>query len=72
MIHMETKAGKVFLKIIGFLGSLLLTLFTGMFAMITLAALYWSIVDKDLISVFGCLVAGTLTYVTYNVRRNTL
>lgn len=69
---METKAGKVFLKIIGFLGSLLLTLFTGMFAMITLAALYWSIVDRDLFSVFGCLSAGTLTYVAYNVRRNTL
>lgn len=69
---METKAGKVFLKIIGFLGSLLLTLFTGMFAMITLAALYWSIVDRDLFSVFGGLIAGTLTYVAYNVRRNTL
>ena len=69
---MEKKASKVFIKILGFLGNLLMTLFTGMFAMITLAALYWSIVDRDLISVVGCIAAGTVTYVSYNVRRNTL
>lgn len=69
---MESKAGQVLLKTIGFLSSLMMTFFTGMFALITLAAFICSIVDRDLISVLGCIAAGAVTYVSYNVRRNTL
>lgn len=69
---METKAGKVFLKTIGFLGSLLITLFTGVFAMMTLIFLFFSIVDRDLASVVVCILAAVLTYVSHNVRRTML
>lgn len=69
---METKAGKIFLEIIGFLGSLLISLFTGMFAMMTLIFLFFSIVDRDLASVVICILAAVLTYVSYNVRRTML
>ena len=72
---METqvsKATKVCLKLIGFASSLLLTIFAGIFAMMSLSALFLSIIEKDLISVLGCAAAGFVAWTCWSIRKDPL
>jgi hypothetical protein len=69
---METKVTKLAYKIICFMSSLLLTLLAGVFAFMSLSAFFLSIIEKDLVSVIGCVVAGFLAWVTWSVRRDLL
>lgn len=68
----ESKVSKKFLVVIGFAGSLLLTVFSGIFAMISLSALVVSVIEKDLLSVFACVAAGVISWITWSVRKDTL
>ena len=63
---------KTFLKVIGFAGSVLLTIFSGLFALISLSCLVLSIIDKDVISVIGCLASGFIAWVMWSIRKDTL
>ena len=69
---MEIKVAKFADKALRFMSSLLLTLFAGVFAFISLTALFLSIVERDFVSVIGCVAAGFLAWVTWSVRRDVL
>jgi hypothetical protein len=69
---MEKKVLNAFIKAIGFAGSLLLTIFAGIFAMISLSALIVSIIEKDFYSVIACLASGVIAWVLWDVRKDTL
>ena len=71
---METssKAMKTFLKVLGFAGSLFLTIFAGIFAMISLSALFISIIEQDFYSVIGCLASGVVAWILWDIRKDTL
>ena len=69
---MESMVSKTFLKVIGFAGSVLLTIFSGLFALISLSCLVLSIIDKDVISVIGCLASGFIAWVMWSIRKDTL
>ncbi len=68
----ESKVSKKFLAVIGFAGSVLLTIFSGIFAMISLSALVVSVIEKDLLSVLACVAAGVISWITWSVRKDTL
>lgn len=69
---MESMVSKTFLKVIGFAGSVLLTIFSGLFALISLSCLVLSIIDKDVVSVIGCLASGFIAWVMWSIRKDTL
>ena len=69
---MESMVSKTFLKVIGFAGSVPLTIFSGLFALISLSCLVLSIIDKDVISVIGCLASGFIAWVMWSIRKDTL
>lgn len=70
---METsKAMKTFLKVLGFASSLFLTLFAGIFAMISLSALIVSIIEQDFFSVIGCLASGVVAWILWDIRKDPL
>ena len=68
----ESKVSKKFLAVIGFAGSVLLTIFSGIFAMISLSALVISVIEKDLLSVLACVAAGVISWIMWSVRKDTL
>lgn len=63
---------KTFLKVIGFAGSVLLTIFSGVFAMVSLSALVVSVIEKDFFSVIACLASGVIAWVLWDIRKDTL
>lgn len=68
----ESKVSKKFLAVIGFAGSVLLTIFSGIFAMISLSALVISVIEKDLLSVLACVAAGVISWIMWSIRKDTL
>lgn len=68
----ESKVSKKFLAVVGFAGSVLLTIFSGIFAMISLSALIVSVIEKDLLSVLACVAAGVISWIMWSVRKDTL
>ena len=68
----ESKVSKKFLAVIGFAGSALLTIFSGIFALISLSALVVSVIEKDLLSVLACVAAGVISWIMWSVRKDTL
>lgn len=68
----ESKVSKKFLAVIGFAGSVLLTIFSGIFAMISLSALVVSVIEKDLLSILACVAAGVISWIMWSVRKDTL
>lgn len=68
----KTIVAKAFMKAIGFGGSLLLTMFAGLFGMVSLSALVMSVIDKDLFSVIGSAVAGFLAWMCWSIRKDAL
>lgn len=72
---METHVTKtliVFLKIMGYLGSALLTIFAGIFALVAIAALVDSIIDTSVFSVIGCAGCAAAAWMLWSVRKDTL
>lgn len=71
---METssKAMKTFLKVLGFAGSLFLTIFAGIFGMISLSALFVAIIEKDFYSVIACLASAVIACTLWSIRKDTL
>lgn len=69
---MESMVSKTFLKVIGFAGSVLLTIFSGVFAMISLSALVVSVIEKDFFSVVVSAGAGFLAWMFWSIRKDTL
>lgn len=67
-----TKAMIVFLKIMGFLGSALLTIFSGSFGLMAVAALVDSIIDPSVFSVIGCAGCAFAAWMLWSVRKDTL
>jgi hypothetical protein len=72
MNTMEIKATKIICKTIGIAGSLLLTLFSGVFALIALSALVMSIIDKCIVSVIGCVACAFVACILWSIRKDTL
>jgi hypothetical protein len=69
---MEQMVSKTFMKVIGFFGSLLLTLFAGMFGLISLSSLVVSIIEGDVLSVIIAVFAGCLAWAVWSIRKDTL
>lgn len=69
---MESMVSKTFLKVIGFLGSLMLTLFAGMWGFVSLCALFLSIIEGDLFNVIGCVAAGAAAWLCWSLRKTPL
>lgn len=69
---MESMVSKTFMKVIGFAGSVLLTIFAGMFAMVGIVALIASIVEPDIIGFIGCVGFAFCAWVCWSVRKCTL
>lgn len=69
---MESMVSKTFMKVVGILGCLFLTVMSGIFAMLSLFALVLSIVDKDIVSVMGSVAAGLIAWIMWSVRKDTL
>ena len=62
----------IFLKVIGFAGSLLLTLFAGVLALMAISLLVISVIDLDLIAVGACIACAFLSALCWSIRKNTL
>lgn len=69
---METMVSKTLLKVIGFLSSLLLTVFAGMFGLTAIGMLVLSAIDKDIISVLISCVCAFIGWVCWSVRKDVL
>lgn len=70
--NMEQMVSKTFMKVIGFAGSLFLTLFAGFWAFTSLAALFMSIIEGDLFTMIGCVAAGAAAWFCWELRREPL
>lgn len=69
---MKQKAIDTFIKVLGFIGSIYLTIMAGVFAIVSLCALVMSIVDKEFVSVIGCIGAGVAAWILWSIRKDTL
>lgn len=69
---MEQMVSKTFMKVMGFAGSVLLTIFAGMFAMVGIVALIASIVEPDIIGFIGCAGFTACAWVCWSIRKSTL
>lgn len=69
---MKPKTLNLLIKVLGMLGSLMLTIFAGMFAMVAIACLVSSIVEQSVVSVFGCIGAGAVAWIIWSVRKDVL
>lgn len=63
---------KTFLKVIGFAGCVMLTIFAGIFAMCALCCTIMSIVDKDILSVILAIFCALVAWIIWSVRKDTL
>lgn len=66
---MEQMVSKTFMKVIGFLGSLLLTLFAGLWGFVSISALFLSIIEGDLFNMIGCVAAGAAAWFCWSLRK---
>lgn len=66
---MENMVSKTFMKVIGFAGSLLLTLFAGLWGFVSISALFLSIIEGDLFNMVGCIAAGAAALFCWSLRK---
>lgn len=66
---MENMVSKTFTKVIGFAGSLLLTLFAGLWGFVCLSALFMSIIEGDFFNMIGCVAVGAAAWFCWSMRR---
>lgn len=69
---MDSMISKTFLKVIGFAGSLTLTVFAGLFALVSVTCLVCSIVEQDFLAVAGGAASGFLAWMMWSIRKDTL
>ena len=69
---MENKISKLTIGFVKFIGCMMVTLFSGMFAFTALAALFYSITEGDLFSLIVCAICAALSCVCWSVRRDVL
>lgn len=69
---MKQKAIDIFIKVLGFVGSIFLTIMAGVLAMLSLFALVMSVVDKEFVSIIGCIGAGVAAWILWSIRKDTL
>lgn len=69
---MEKMVSKTFMKVLGFAGSVLLTIYAGLFAMVSLAALCMSVIEKDFLSMVASAAAGFIAWMFWSIRKDTL
>lgn len=69
---MEDMVSKTFMKVIGFAGCILLTLFAGLFGLLSVSAFIMSIIDRSLIDVVACVAAGLIGLFCWSIRKDTL
>ena len=67
-----TKTMFVFLKVLGFLASAMLTIFAGIFGLLAIIALIESIVNPTVFSFIGCAACGFFAWMFWSVRKDTL
>ena len=66
------KSLHIFLKVLGFLGSLLLTIFAGAFGFLALVALFESISEPSVFSFIGCVGCAFAACVAWSIRKDVL
>lgn len=66
---MKAMVSKTLARVIGFAGSLLLTLFAGLWGYVSLSALFLSIIEGDLVNVIGCVAAGLAAWFCWSLRK---
>lgn len=69
---MKRMVSKAFMKVLGFLSSLFLTLFAGLFGFVSLACLVMSIINADLLEVVGCVAFACAGYWCWSLRKEVL
>ena len=72
MNTMENAVSKTFLKVMGFLGSMLLTIFAVMFALVGIVALIGSIIEPNIIGVIGCAGFSFCAFTCWSIRKDPL
>lgn len=60
---------KTLMKVIGIAGSILLTLFAGLWGYVSLSALFLSIIEGDLVNMIGCVAAGLAALFCWSLRK---
>lgn len=69
---MEEMVSKTFMKVLGLFGCLCLTVFSGIFAMVSLGCLFLSVVERDILTVILSAFAGFVAWVLWSIRKDTL
>ena len=69
---MKSMVSKTFVKVLGFLSSLFLTTFAGIFGFVSLACLVMSIINKDFIEVIGCIAFACAGFWCWSLRKEVL
>lgn len=67
-----TKTLLVFLKVLGFLASALLTIFAGAFGLLAIFALIQSIANPSIFSFMGCAACSVFSWMFWSIRKDTL
>lgn len=66
---MKSMVSKTFMKVIGLLASLLLTLFAGLWGYVSISAFFLSIIEGDLFNMVGCVAAGAAGLFCWSLRK---
>ena len=69
---MDNKVSKATIGFVKFIGSLMITLFSGMFGFTALAALFCSITEGDIFGVIACIACSALACICWSVRKDVL
>lgn len=69
---MESMVSKTFLKVVGFFASLLLTVFAGLFGLVSTSCLIMSIIEGDLLSASASIAAAVAAVFCWSMRKEVL
>lgn len=69
---MESMVSKAFMKVIGFGASLFLTIFAGIFGLVSISCLIMSIIEGDLLSASASIAAGVAGFFCWSLRKEVL
>lgn len=69
---MTSMVSKTLMKVIGIAGSILLTIFAGMFGFISVSTLIMSVIDKGILTVAASIGSGFLAWMVWSIRKDTL
>ena len=68
----KAMVSKTFMKVIGFGASLLLTIFAGMFGLVSVSCLIMSIIEGDLLTASASMAAGVAGFFCWSMRKEVL